>query len=636
LGMLDAIRRYGRPSEISQLLHGTTIATNSLIERKGGEVCYVATKGFKDVPFIGRMNRKSHYDLTWIKPKPLVKRRNCREVEERIDYQGRVLKALNEKELEALASELRSRKDISALAVCFLFSYVNPEHEFKAKEILGKALPHVPMSISFEVCPRWKEYERATTTIADAFVKSIVSVYVDDLVGQFEKHGIPQNVAIMKSNGGLASPDATKESPIETLMSGPAGGVAAGKHIAKLCGVENFVTFDMGGTSTDVSTIVKGREHFTTSYELEWGVPVQIPMVDIRSIGAGGGSIAWVDKGGLLRVGPQSAGADPGPACYDMGGIEPTVTDANLILGRINPDYFLGGEIKLQKNRSLDAVGALAKRLGMTVNEAADAIIRIVNSNMMAALRMVLVEQGYDPRDFSLVAFGGAGPLHCSELVREMRMVNSIVPVEPAAFSAMGFILSDARIDAHRTVQMTSRNYDVERVRAIFRDLKENCSNQLKRQVGAKDIRILAFLEMRYFGQNYELEIPVNLEKLEKQDMQPTFEEFHRLHQKNYGFMIEDEIIEIINFKITATSPTRKPRLRRLKEKRRAEPSDSRKVFFGGKALETPVYRREALGANVKVKGPVIVEERASTTVVPPRHTLCVDGYGNMILSEAR
>jgi len=631
-GLVNAVLRLGPPGNVTQILHGSTIATNAIIERKGANVAYVTTKGFRDIPFLQRANRKSHYDVSWIKPKPLMRRRNCFEVDERQDYKGEVLRVLDDGDALRLADEIKKRGDIEAVAVCLLFSYVSPRHEQRIKEILADHLPGIPVSISYEVHPKWKEYERASTTIADAYIKPLVGQYVARLRQAFDERGITRRVAIMKSNGGQMTVEAVGNRPVDTAMSGPAGGVVASRVIGDLLRLTHLVSLDMGGTSTDVSTIVHGQEHFTTNFEIEWGIPIQIPMIDIRSIGAGGGSIAWIDKGGMLRVGPHSAGASPGPAAYGMGGTEATVTDANLALGRLNPDYFLGGELKLDKGAAERALHRLGERLGMDIYEMALAIIRIANHNMIAALRMVLLERGLDPRDFALVAFGGAGPVHCGDLIREMGIPSALVPFHPGAFSAFGFLMSDARVDSHRTVQMTSRGFDLERANQVLLELRDNALQELRQQGYDGDVTLLGTVALRYLGQNYELEVPIPDIPLRAEHIETLYQSFHSAHEQKYGFQIPDEPMEIVDFQVTGIVSTFKPVLKKLEGGAAAAPVTKRPVFFASGFVDTPIYRRGDLRARQRVEGPLVVEELASTTVVLPGQTLEVGEYGEMVI----
>lgn len=630
-GVLEGLKRI--TDSIRNLRLGTTVATNAILERRGARVGYVTTKGFRDVPFIQRGNRKHHYDASWVKPKPLMKRRDCFELDERMLASGAVHKPVDTAEVEAMAAEIAARGGIEAIAVNLLFSYVTPDHEIAVRDILAKALPDVPVSISYEVLPKWKEYERASTTIADAFVKPIVSRYLTDLGTRLKQRGGVDNVAIIKSNGGEMTTDAAAASPIHMTVSGPTGGVVAARHIAAQLDVGNLVTFDMGGTSTDCSTVVDGQESFTTNFEIEFGVPIQVPMIDIRTIGAGGGSIAWIDKGGMLRVGPQSAGANPGPACYGFGGTEPTVTDANVILGRISPENFLGGTMALDMEKARAAMQSIAEPLGLGIEETALAVLRIVTNNMTGALRSVLTEQGQDPRDFALLAFGGAGPLHVADLMGEASIPTGVVPNHPGQFSAFGFIMTDARVDLERTVQMTSSRFDLDRANEVMGQLVNDALGNLKDQGYEQGLSVSRTLELRYLGQNYELEVPVAFETFDADTVQQAWATFHDLHKARFGFNIPREVIEVITFKVTAVSVRETPTLPTLPKAAGApEPTAHRQVHYDDGAMQAAVYDRATLGDGAVIEGPALVEEPASVTVLRPDQTLTVDSHGNLII----
>lgn len=636
-GIKTGLEQFAHPEAIRNVRLGTTIATNAILERKGAKVAYVTTKGFRDVIFIQRGNRRWHYDMSWVKPKPFVKRRHCYEVAERIDKYGQVITPLDEEGARAVARRIRDSGEIEAVALMLLFSYLNPSHELRLKEIFAEEAPDLPVSLSYEVLPKWKEYERASTTIADAYLKPVVGRQLDSLKSHMGELGLGEHVVMIKSNGGEMTVDAAASSPVNMMVSGPTGGVVAGRTVAQLLDVPSMVTIDMGGTSTDVSTISGGRESFTTAYEIEWGVPIQIPMVDIRTIGAGGGSIAWIDKGGMLRVGPHSAGASPGPACYGAGGTEPTVTDANLVLGRINPANFLGGSMALDVDAAHAAVARVAQELGQDTDETAMAIVRIANNNMVGALRSVLIERGLDPRDFTLLAFGGAGPLHASELIVEMGIPRAIVPNHPGQFSAYGFILTDARVDRQRTAQLTSKRFDPERASEVMRQLVAECTAELEDQGYTGEIRITRALEMRYLGQNYELELPIDFETFTPETTGRLWRAFHEAHHARFGFSIPGEMIEIVNFLVTAVAVTPKPDVQRLARAEGANPpaAGERDVRFRDGTHRTPVFRREQLLAGHRFDGPAIVEEAASVTVLDPGQTLEVDDYGHLIITAA-
>ena len=634
-GVLGGLGHFEAPSDIRNIRLGTTVATNAILERKGATVAYVTTEGFRDIPFIQRGNRRSHYDITWIKPKPLVKRRHCYEVSERIMADGTVHVPLDEDGVRTIAQQIREDGSIEAVALNFLFSYVTPDHERRAKEILEEELPDIPISISYDVLPKWKEYERASTTIADAYVKPVVNSQIANLRERFKASGITDQAVVIKSNGGEMTLEAAQRTPIQMTVSGPTGGVIAGKHVAKLSGISHLVTLDMGGTSTDTSTIVGGKENFTTDYEVEFGVPIQIPMIDIRTIGAGGGSIAWIDKGGMLRVGPESAGANPGPACYGSGGERPAVTDANLLLGRINPENFLGGEMALDMQAAEKALASVAGPLGRTAEETALAIVQIANNNMVGALRSVLIERGLDPRDFALLAFGGAGPLHAADLMNDAGIPSGVIPNYPGHFSAFGFILTDARVDVQRTVQMTSKRFDQDRASEVMAALIETGIAELKAQGYVKNIEIYRSLEMRYLGQNYELEIPIAFDSFTDETTPKVWQAFHDMHLARFGFNIPREVIEVITVKATVVSLTEKPDLATIgKADGGLEAVATRSVVFDDGRHDTPIYDRAQLRDGHTITGPAVIEEPVSVTVLRPGQPMKVDQYGNLLIGR--
>jgi N-methylhydantoinase A len=636
-GIISGLVQHPDIAKVDNLRVGTTVATNALLERKGATVAYVTTKGFRDVPFIQRGNRKAHYDMSWVKPRPLVKRRHCFELNERIDSYGQVITPLDDAEVRRVAAEIRSQPEIQAVAVCLLFSYLNPAHELRVHDILAEELPDLALSISYHVLPKWKEYERASTTIADAYLKPIVSKQLKMMRGRLDQAGVASPAVIIKSNGGEMTLDAASEAPAQMVLSGPTGGVIASRFVTEQLGISHLVTIDMGGTSTDVSTVINKKESFTTAFEIEWGVPIQVPMIDIRTIGAGGGSIAWIDKGGMMRVGPQSAGAKPGPACYGRGGSSPTVTDANLVLGRINPKNFLGGRMQLDLAAARAAIGTIASQLGQTIEETALAIARIVDNNMVGALRSVLIERGFDPRDFTLCAFGGATPLHVSALLREMGIPRAIVPVHPAQFSAYGFIMTNARVDRQRTTQFISTKFDAARANTIMNDLVSESLAELKTQGYEKGIEIYRALEMRYLGQNYELELPLTVDKFTAANIEKIWDSFHKTHKTRFGFSTPGEIIEIVNFTVTAVARTAKPTLSKLKPtSAKPKPREKRKVWFIGGAQVAPIYDRADLLAGQAIKGPALIEESASVTVLEPGYRLKMHPEGHMLIDQGK
>jgi N-methylhydantoinase A len=634
-GIVGGLDQSPEVKNIDHLRFGTTIATNAILERKGAVVGYVTTEGFKDVPFIQRGKRQSHYDIAWIKSKPLMKRRHCFEVRGRITARGEEYISLDTAEVRRIAREIAENDAIQSVAVCLLFSYVTPVHERLVEQIFAEECPGKPVSISYDVLPKWKEHERSSTTIADAYIKPLVTSHLASLGGRLNERGVNKRIAVIKSNGGEIALDAAARVPIQLTLSGPTGGVVGAKQIARLAGVDHLVTLDMGGTSTDVSTVVGGRESFTTSFEVEFGVPIQIPMIDIRTMGAGGGSLAWIDKGGMLRVGPESAGADPGPACYGQGGTRATATDANVVLGRINPRNFLGGEMNLDVEAAERAVQEVARQIEKSVEETALGMVQISNNNMVGALRSVLTERGLDPRDFTLLAFGGAGPVHISDLMHLANIPSGIVPNHPGQFSAFGFIMTDPRIDVERTAQMTSKAFKREHANQVMSDLVEESVAALKDQGYTENIEIHRSLEMRYFGQNHELEVPITFKTFDDASIASIWRSFHAAHKARFNFEIPGETIELISIKITAISATGKPALPILATAEGApEPNGRRRVVFDDGAHEAAVYDRASLLGGHRFEGPAVIEEPASVTVIRPGDRVRIDPYGHILLGE--
>tara|TARA_B110000240_G_scaffold37248_1_gene41018 strand:- start:4555 stop:6588 length:2034 start_codon:yes stop_codon:yes gene_type:complete len=636
-GVMDGLRKMPDLEAVSRLRLGTTIATNAILQRNGAKIAYVTTKGFRDIPFIQHGNRKSHYDMTWIKAKPLVLRQHCYELDERLDQNGDILTPLDDDEVLSLARKIRDDGEVEAVAVNFLFSYINPAHELRVKKIFAEQLPDIPLSISYEVLPKWKEYERASTTLADAYVKPLVARSFASMKQRFEAVGLGGRVAVMKSNGGESSFAGAAAQPIQMTVSGPTGGVVASRAMSKLIDEPNIVTFDMGGTSTDCATIINGEERFTTNFQIEWGLPIQIPMIDVRSIGAGGGSIAWIDKGDLLQVGPQSAGADPAPACYGRGGIEPTVTDSNLVLGRLKADEFLGGEMNVDLELARKAVEGVANKLGMGVEETANAIVQIANNSMVGALRSVLLEKGHDPRDFTLLGFGGAGPLHICDLMELEGIPRGIVPIHPGQFSALGFVMTDARTDKQRTIQQTSLHFDVATSNKMMKELVELAVNELRSQGYTQVLEIYRNIDLRYFGQNYELQIPFTEEKFDEKSLEDLWKRYHEAHDARFNFYIPGETIEMVNLSISVVAPTPKPKLAKISKGTGTPVSmDERDIWFDKTFFATKVYDRSDLLADMFVDGPAIIREDSATTVLRPRYQVQADAYGNLIITKKR
>ena len=622
---LGAIEASGVAADgIAFLVHGTTVATNAMIQRAGARVGFICTAGHEDIPYIQRVNRQFLYDLTWNKPRPLlVSRRDCFGVAERITADGEVLTPLTTEAVDDLCDRIAANGDLEALAVCLLFSYLNTDHEQALARALRERFGDLPLSVSHEVAPIWREYERSSTVIADAYVKPLMQGYVASLAGGLAAADIDVNWAMMKSNGGLMNADAAADHPIHLAMSGPAGGAVAGRHVAGLLGLDNVVTIDVGGTSADVALILDGDVGYTTSYEVEWGIPAAIPLMDIHTVGAGGGSIAWVNAGGFLQVGPQSAGADPGPICYGAGGQEVTLTDANLVLGHLDPDYFCGGAMPLDETLARSATADMAADLGMSPLELAHAVVQIADENMANAIRMVSIDRGHDPRHFALLAFGGAGPLHGAAVARKLHIPTLVVPPFPGSFSALGLLLGDLRVDKLWTQSFRSDRAGPAEVAERFATIARAATEELRSQGFDGECELRYAINMRYLGQNYETEVEVPpIDALDAEgaaeQLQRAYEAFHERHRAMYEYVIADAVIEMVSFRVSAIGAIPHPRLARV-EPEAGHPESSRQVHFGGEGLVgCRVLRRRAMPVDDVLEGPLIVAEEGSTTLVDP------------------
>jgi N-methylhydantoinase A len=618
--------------DVERFVHGTTVGTNALIERTGCRVAFLTTTGFEDAPYIQRINRKVLYDLRWKKPEPLVaSRRLCLGIDERLGAGGEEHRPVDPDQVRALCRTLRE-SGVEAVAVCLLFSYVNTEHEEQVKAILSEELPGIAVSVSHEVAPIWREYERGSTTIADAYLRPLFGRYVASLSAALEDAGMTRDWTIMKSNGGAMLAAAAGESPVQTVMSGPAGGMTATEHVARVLEEPNVLTLDMGGTSADVGILVDGRQRHTTEYEIEWGLPAAVPLIDIKSIGAGGGSIAWVDAGGFLRVGPRSAGAQPGPICYGRGGREVTVTDANLLLGRLDPEYFLAGRMRLDESLMTEPVEALASRLSMSPLDLAASVVEIANENMASAIKMVSLERGHDPRRFSLLAFGGAGPLHAASVARVLGIPKVIVPRLPGVFSALGLLLADTRVDKVWTQAFRSNDVDAAIVNRQFGRITDRALAELRQEGYAGEPDVRRAINMRYFGQNYEHEVEIADGEIDDAGLKEAFRRFDLLHAERYGYSIEGEVIELVSFKVTAIG--RRPALE-LSHAAGATGFErtTRPVYIRGEGfVDATVVHRAALGVAEVVPGPALVEEDGSTTYVEPGMTIEAHPEGALVI----
>ena len=654
VGFVNAVDRILadglEPEQISYLVHGTTVATNALIEGKTPRCAFITTGGFRDMLEIARQVRPSLYDIHFEKPRPLVPRDLCFEVPERLDAEGNVLLALDEERVREVAAKLE-REDVVSVAVCLLHSYLNPAHELRVGEILRERNPNLIISLSSVVCPEFREYFRASTTVINACVRPVITRYLRGIERRLRGQGVSGELLVMQSSGGVLTFETGAEKPAYMVESGPAAGVIVSNFIAGALGHKDVISFDMGGTTAKVGLILDGRPKVTKEYEVGAqalpgvgqsrgsGYPIRTPVIDLVEIGAGGGSVAWVDTGGILRVGPQSAGADPGPICYGYGGTDPTITDANLVLGRLNPEFFLGGEMGLDLDDAREGIRSrCAQRLSMEVVECANGIVEIANAEMTNALRITTVRRGYDPRDLVMVAFGGAGPLHANRLCAEMQIPLLIVPPSPGTASALGLLVTDLKHEFSQTRIMPKDRTDFDQINRIFAAMEDQGRAGLKRErLAEKDISFQRQIEMRYAGQSYELPIECPGGEVTSAELEDVVERFHVEHDRAYGHGYPDQPIELVNFRLTALGAIQKPRFREISSSNGAPAAAvaERPVYFGsqGDFVPTAIYDRTQLKAGHRIEGPAIVEEIDSTTLVQPGFQLEVDRFGNLLIS---
>jgi N-methylhydantoinase A len=620
---------------VDRIVIGTTIATNAVIERRGPRTLLITNSGFEDVPFIGRLDKARLYDLQWKKPAPLINRRDSIGVAGRLDHHGNEVERLEDAELAKLRNRLAEYAgEEIAVAVCCLFSYMNGVHESRVAEAARQALPGAEVSVSHEVSPLWREYERASTTIADAFVKPVVSRYVGRVGEIIDETDLDCRWNLLASNGGYLSAERALARPAQLLLSGLAGGVIGGRHYARAVGEDAAFILDAGGTSSDIGLVRAGSQQYVNEFSIDFGIPVTIPCVAVETIGAGGGSIGWVDKGGMLHVGPRSAGADPGPVAYAKGGVEPTVTDAHLALGRLDAGYFLGGTMPLDHDAARAAIARLGKPLAMEMEKTALAMIRTANENMGNAIRLIAVHYGLDVRDFALIAFGGAGPLHAAPVARLLGMKRVIVPLHPGLCSAFGAAIAEARVDRMQTLPTQSETVDLAVLWSALSRLIEEAKRELLASVPCAAVSLRCSADMRYLGQNYEVEVPLPAAMFNEAAWNETLQRFAVRHEELYGFALPNEPVELINLRVTAfeAEPERAWRLS-LPSARFERPS-ARLVWFESGALERcRILSRAQLGDQGQVAGPAIVEEEDSTILVDGGDSAMLHESGSVIIS---
>ncbi|MFX1575617.1 MAG: hydantoinase/oxoprolinase family protein [Promethearchaeota archaeon] len=633
-GIQKALEQSKIPAEkIQYLLHGTTVATNTVLQRKGSTISLITTKGFEDLLKIGRQQRSTLYDLYVDRVHPLVSRDKIIGVDERICFDGEVLNPLTEKEVKIAVKKAALNSD--AVAICLLFSFQNPQHEEELAEELRQQDSLIPISVSSTILPEYREYERMSTTVLNAYVTPVLTNYLQRLVLALQEIGLMTPLLVMQSHGGVLQSHLAEDQAARLLFSGLAGGTLGGRYTSQVTKHENVITFDMGGTSTDVALISQGTIRETTEGHID-ELPCRLPMVDVETVGAGGGSIGWIDAGGILRVGPQSAGAEPGPAAYGLGGVEPTVTDANLILGRLNPNYFLGGTMALDTKLASQSIQGLAKPLSLSLEECAYGVIRVVNANMERAIRVISIQRGYDPRDFALVAFGGAGPMHAWALAKNLGIPRVIIPNAPGLHSALGLLTTNLRTDQSHTILESTQTPNLSRINSIFLQLEHELKDRLSAQgITQKAMKLQRLADLRYSGQAYEITLPVPKGRISRKWMTQLEQGFHTQHQTQYGFAAPNAKVTIVNLRVIAQGPMPKLKAVQLsKQKGTPKVRLKRQVFFEelNHSTLTPIYERSSLGSGAFIEGPAIIEQLDSTTVIHPDTSASVQQGGNIVL----
>ena len=640
-GLKEALQKGFKPEEITFFSHGTTVGTNALLEGKTARVGVLLTEGFRGINDIYQVSISGAdiYDIYGEMPKALVPSRFCQEIRERIDFQGNVITPLDREQARQAVLKLKE-KNVQAIAVCLLFSFANSAHEDELRQIIEQIFPECKVYLSCEILPQIREYIRLSTTIVNAGIGPVLEAYLASLETRLRQMGLKTNqLYIVQSNGGVTTFSSGYKKAVTTLLSGPAaGGIAAGR-LAALTGFSNAIGFDMGGTSSDIS-LIKGGRVAETPKNLIGIWEIGSPMLEINTIGAGGGTIARVEEGGMLKVGPQSAGADPGPVCYDKGGSEATITDANLVLGYLNPNYFLGGKQKLNRQRAESAIKKnIAEPLHLDLLEAADGIIRVVNTHMEQGIKTISTERGYDLREFVLIAFGGAGPVHAGRLAEAIGIPKVVIPRVPGAASAEGLLGSDVRHDYVRSKLELMSNIDMSQLNKELAELRAKAVSDLSQEgFSERGIELFYYLDFRYVGQGYEVTVPAPSGSLKAADLGTMRSLFDQLHAQLFGHKAETRPVEIVNYRVTSFVKTPKIEYRRYEKGKGsvdAALKEKRSVYFGGPegSIVCPVYTRELLSPGHRIKGPAIIEQMDSTTVVYPRQSVEVDAFTNLIIS---
>jgi len=640
-GVMQALDEFfgnGRlPQDVNFLFHATTVATNALLERKGANTWLLITEGFTGVyetPELGETRSATYDYLSYPKPPMLVRQRETIQIPERVDFRGNVLRALDDGETRRRLAQLKGTS-VESVAVCLLFSFMNSAHEQRLRELVADVVPEAQVYLSCETLPQIREYQRLTTTVVNAYVAPVVNRYIHRLEEALKSRHITKPLYIMQSNGGSLTGGALKSIPVRMIESGPAAGVLGAAHIGRMTNQLRVISFDMGGTTAKTGIIQDGEPRVVPRFQAgEW--LISTPSLDLVEIGAGGGSIAWIDKGGMVKVGPQSAGADPGPACYPNGGNLPTVTDADVALGWLNPEFFVGGKFHLDPTAAERAIAShVAEPLKLETIEAANGIIKIVSSGMVEALRLVTVSRGEDPREYVLVAFGGAGPVHAALLAQELKIPRVIIPAAPGVHSAMGLLVSDLKRDYIQTHFAELESIDVDELQRRFDSMEALAQQEFESQgIAAEQIVHERAIDLRYSIQKYELPVPVAHSGLKPEAVAAWRKAFDEIHEKHFGSRAEDQKVEIVNYRLTTKVVVPKPKaVEALNQGANCDGAikTRRRAYFDG-WHDTPVYDREKLGSGNRLRGPAIIEQMDSTTVVHPGQSAHIDRFGNIII----
>jgi len=647
-GVIESINEFltTHPSEVKLIVHASTVGANLFLGQLGLSIpkgALVTTSGFRDILEIGRQNRPELYNLFFERPRPLIERHLRFVIDERVNFRGQILQAVDEEQVRNISSEIL-KEEVQTVAIVFLHAYANPENEKRVREILARELPETIIVASHEVDPVYREYERMSTTVINSLMIPVVSRHLEMIEERLRKLEIKAPLYIMQSNGGLATVEVASKLPVATIESGPATGVTAAAHWSRLLGVSNILSFDMGGTTAKAGTVIGGIPQMVGESEVGGlvhsgrsvkgsGYPVRYPFIDLAEISGGGGTIAWVDQGNTLAVGPVSAGADPGPACYGKGGLTPTVTDANLVLGRLSHNGLSGGAIKLFPELAEMAIKeTIVGPLGISIEEAASGIIEIINNQMMRALRLVSIERGYDPRDFAMLAFGGSGPMHAAFLAEALGASVIFIPPNSGVFSALGLMLADFRHDFIRSVMKESCQMDQRSLEKAYKDMEEEAFRTLRQEGFAPDqIVTERNLSLRYLGQSYELKIPM------RGSLKEAMQQFHLRHHEVYGYSSQNEPIEIVSAHLVAYGLNEKPQLEKAPLVNPVPAAEAlleqREVYFLQTGwMETMVYSRDMLLPGNRIEGPAIIQQYDATSVIPPSWSVTVDGFSNLCL----